>query len=63
MPEPDALRRPVPAAEHAPDIGKKKIDGVEQARLASCGLERRHINIQRVPITSIITVSGAPTRK
>jgi hypothetical protein len=51
-------------SERAPDVGQENIDGVQRARVeASLVRDRRHSHIQSVPITSVMIVSGAPTRK
>ena len=50
--------------ERPPHIGEQEIDGVERARMKARLLRgRRHSHIQSVPITSVMMVSGAPTRK
>ncbi len=45
--------------ERAADIGEQEIDGVERARPEA----RRYDHTQSMPVTSVIMVSGAPTRK
>jgi hypothetical protein len=52
------------ALERPADIGEQEIDGVERARSEAstpgdCGHRHNH----NVPITSVMTVSGAPTLK
>jgi hypothetical protein len=51
-------------AERPADIGEQEICGVERARPEATTLrDRGHSHILNVPITSVMRVSGAPTRK
>ena len=50
--------------ERPADIGEQKIGRVARARLEAPALRgRRHSDSHNVPITSVMTVSGAPMRK
>ncbi len=50
--------------ERATNIGQQEIDGIERTGPETRLLcRRRHSHSHSVPIVSVITVSGAPTRK